>query len=275
MKKRIGAHVSALVCAAGMSLPAAAWEVTSYVHNFGRSGGEDNRSGLCHATLPIGYGHLGANRGFSGRTSFMALVLGAGTVAARRQAGEDEMKPFLYLWGYGPHHTRSRPSGHPVTQGVPRCSLVPDGKGLVDCNVPHIEHRITYKLGRERPQEAWLLVAMHYGSLMLEELTGVFYAGRVFDAAQYSIWMDWPEEIFATDERQVLHINAGGNSRPDINGLTSPSSLRIELWDSASVMAQLQRCADRHMTNGVFALPEGADPSVLSAPFDGVRLPAQ
>lgn len=61
--------------------------------------------------------------------------------------------------------------------------------------------------------------------------------------------------MFATDERQVVRINAGGNSRPDVNGFISPSELRFELWDARSMRAAVQRCAERHLEAGLLEWP--------------------
>ena len=258
MGKTMAPCVSALVCAAGMSLPAAAWEVTSAVEGSG-----EYRTGFCTATLPIGLG---------GVDKSMRVGIDGGTVWLRQLLGEDELKPLLFLHGFGPHHTRSRTA----EIGLDRCSLVSgesDSTAVVGCVTAYTEHRVSYRMGREALSDAWLLVGSDHGTVTVGQALsgqdGVF-AGGVSEPHQYSLWWDYPEEIFATDDRQVLEINAGGNSRADVNGLVSPSGLRIELWDSLSVMRQLQRCADRHMANGLLAPPfgSGASVSVLPTPFN-------
>ena len=124
-----------------------------------------------------------------------------------------------------------------------------DGTYSRRCNVDEVEHRITYRIDNGDRQEAW--VEVHSGHSWVTLYEGQSGPAAFNHQGQSSVWWDYPDELFATNDRQLLRVDAGGNTRLDVNGLVSPSSLLIELWNGRQVMAQLQRCAQRYVDDGL------------------------
>ena len=241
MKARIVAPVLSIILAVSVvESSAAAWDMKSVVIN---------NFPMCTASLPIGANDV--LRPFGQPRSLILTVL-PWTLTERRERGEEETKPVTWLRGFGPHHTRSRVS--PTEFGLYNCWLRGNDEDVVEhCEVDRDEHRITYRIGNGDTEEAWVSVGTNpgYANLYGEGRSRV--PAQVSRAAQYSIWLDHPDEMFATNEPRTININAGGNTRPDRNGLVSPSVLRFELRDAKWAMAWLQRCAQRHLDTGRLA----------------------
>ena len=230
---------SVLLAVSAVESSAGDWDLKHAVYG---SGGQ-TRFGVCSATLDIGPSSQPITR-------YMRWSISGGSVFLRRVNGEDETKPMLIVAGFGPHYTRSRDPL--VAFPLPRCWLDRDDDGEIEerCEYPPTEHRITYRIGNGDREEAWVKVASSSGYRWFESV-GAFLPDH-WRGGIASNWWDWPDELFATNDRQLLRLDAGGNSRPNRAGWTSPSSLLIELRDARSVMAQLQRCAQRYRDAGLF-----------------------
>ena len=248
---------SVLLTVAGVGQSAFAWE-------------------LYHWKMHASFGHCAAT--LNVQRAALRWTIAGYTVRERRNAGQDETKPILFINGFSPHHTRPRPST--LRFGLVTCWL--DG-GVRRCENFRTEHRITYRIGNGDREEAWVGVGSSHGNIALHPQEAApghtplpFTPAEIWPASQSSAWWDWPDELFATNDRQLLRLDAGGNTRPDLNGLVSPTSLLVELWNARSVMAQLQRCAQRYLDDGLLGdaptgvgeLPLGPNGRVLGIPVD-------
>ena len=256
MKARIVAPILSIILAvSAVESSAAAWEMKSVVVN---------DYPMCTASLNLGASDIlrpvGHPRSFS-------LMVVPWTLTERRERGEEETKPVMYLRGFGPHHTRSRVS--PTGFQLFNCWLrgYDVGEVVEHCELDDSEHRITYRIGREDTEEAWVSVGTNPGKAILYGEGRSNVPATFTRATQYSIWLDHPDEMFATNEPRTISINAGGNTRPDPNGLVSPSVLRFELRDAKWAMAWMQRCAQRHLDTGRLA-SSGVGESLLGPDGD-------
>ena len=182
--------------------------------------------------------------------SDITLALSVYTMATRSRAGEqgeDIYRPIVYLdgdAGAGPRRT-----SHGFNPMLLNCTTSPeDGR---ECTPSEDEYRITYSLsGARGTQEAWVFNST--------DTTYNRHGGVSWSYATV-MWLDYPDNLFETNESKSIRINMGGVG--DGRGMrTTHEHLRhqrINYRYGAEVLKLLRACIDRHIAAGRVTPPDG------------------
>ncbi len=180
------------------------------------------------------------------------LTLSEWTMRFRATRGEDIYRPTIALDGDASLGLRRPSSEHAYSSRT--CTRTGSTAGF-DCEEFQEEFRITYSLSGVRgTQEAWVSNST-YRTYRAEE-------GRTDDVWWSSanvLWMDYPAELFATNEAKSLRINMSGSLDNFGKRVTTDHRRhqRINYSHGAEVMKLLKACMDRHVAAGRVDLPDG------------------
>ena len=191
----------------------------------------------------------------------MTLNVTDHSIAKRREFGHDPYKPMLSL------------VGNPL-KGPKREAIFLEG-GVVrvwrgtfdDRNLFHVsstsetsgfEYRVRYRVDGGPIGDAWVTPS---GSARIDE-TRPDQPRLLLDSLRIAYqWVDWPDELFETDERRSLLMRHEGLAT--LNDVTRPFD-HLHRWNVSysftggkTAISRLQECVERHVEAG--RLDGGAD----------------
>ena len=131
------------------------------------------------------------------------------------------------------------------------------------CKNLGVQYRITYSLGEGTSpwprREAWVYNTTYRS--YNEEGRLAWTSARVY-------WLDYPDDLFDTDETKTLRINmTGSRDRRQMRNTNSHIRNQSIIYSRGTEMLRLQRaCIDRHVAGGRILLPPYEEPSAGDRP---------
>lgn len=199
------------------------------------------------------------------------------TVAARRARGDvDPYRPVLGLGATQVSQGRSRPHDGPEgTTFAVRC--VGDSSEELECESDRKEYRAHYQIGTSAFTEVWMeqdYVSADFRSVYeaifedeavsVEDVLGKYWEPVVFSS--WSVWADWPDNLFDTNETRSFRVNFGGlaSTNPTIfthgrdPALAHVSAVRYTYSYGLSALRSVQKCVDDHVRFGRLDSPQSS-----------------
>lgn len=192
-----------------------------------------------------------ANIGYG--TSVLDLNLSQTTMEMRFWRGEDIYRPTISLDGDASQGSRRPTSQNQRYFRSQACVFRPaeDGSGRWDCEDLDTQFRVTYSLSGVRDtQQAWVFNTT-WRYYYNEEDRERYSRDISWSRASVS-WLDYPDELFDTNEAKSLRINMSG-SRDYLSERSTTDHVRhqrINYSHGAEVMKLLRACIDRHIAAG-------------------------
>ena len=185
-------------------------------------------------------------------------------MALRSLREEDIYRPLLVITNDA-SQGENRPN-----DVIPRSSqcLAGGSFGYV-CDSLDEEYRITYSLDNRTPAELRRLPSPEAQEAWVKVVTTRYYNSRQTDDGTFEDilsltlgsfqWLDYPDNLFDTNESKTLRINVAGSRYLDSAANNHVANQLFTYSHGADMLRSQRDCVDRHVEGGRLVLPDGTE----------------